>query len=55
MGFNDNPIILNKGSAIFIHISFENLRSTAGCIALSKEYLIDLLRSIKKNTIIHII
>ena len=34
---NIKPIIKNKGSAIFMHCSFEDFRTTAGCIALKKE------------------
>ena len=44
---NTNPIIKNKGSAIFIHCSFEDGRSTAGCIALEKRDLIFLIKNLK--------
>lgn len=37
-----------KGSAIFIHCS--NGKSTAGCIAISKEKMVELLLKIDKNT-----
>ena len=55
IGFNDNPVIRKRGSAIFIHCSFEDLRDTSGCIALSKENLIFLINSINKHTKINII
>ena len=55
IGFNDDPIVSKKGSAIFIHCSFEDLRDTSGCIALSKENLIFLINSINKHTKINII
>jgi L,D-peptidoglycan transpeptidase YkuD (ErfK/YbiS/YcfS/YnhG family) len=45
-----NPIIKNKGSAIFIHVAKKNYKKTAGCIALKKDHLIKLLRKIGKNT-----
>ena len=54
INYNINPIIKNKGSAIFIHIAKKNYTSTAGCIALKKEDLIKLLGLIKKNTKIYI-
>jgi L,D-peptidoglycan transpeptidase YkuD (ErfK/YbiS/YcfS/YnhG family) len=44
------PVIKNKGSAIFIHVSRKNYKSTAGCVALKKVDLIKLTKEIKKNT-----
>ena len=55
IGFNNNPIISKRGSAIFIHCSFEDLRNTAGCVALQKENLLFLINSIKIQTKINII
>jgi len=55
LNYNLNPIIKNKGSAIFIHVAKKSFRKTAGCIALNKKNLIDLLSVIKKNTKIKII
>jgi L,D-peptidoglycan transpeptidase YkuD (ErfK/YbiS/YcfS/YnhG family) len=54
INYNINPIVKNKGSAIFIHIAKKNYKPTAGCIALKKEDLIKLLGLIKKNTKIFI-
>ena len=50
--YNYNKI-LNKGSAIFIHLT-DNYKSTAGCIALKKKDFEILLKLIKKNTKIKI-
>ena len=55
LNYNLNPIIKNKGSAIFIHVTKKPLKKTAGCIALKKKNLIKLLSVIKKNTKIKII
>ncbi len=41
-----------KGSAIFLHCS--NNKSTAGCVAIAKKNLIELLKSISNDTIITI-
>jgi L,D-peptidoglycan transpeptidase YkuD (ErfK/YbiS/YcfS/YnhG family) len=54
MNYNTNPIIRNKGSAIFIHISKNSYKKTQGCIALKKKDLIKILTKIKKNTKIKI-
>ena len=55
LNYNTDPIIKNKGSAIFIHIAKKNLTKTKGCVAIKKENLIYLLSKIKKNTQIKII
>ena len=51
---NKNPSICNKGSAIFIHCSFFDKRSTAGCIALKKRDLIFLVNNLKDKICIRI-
>jgi L,D-peptidoglycan transpeptidase YkuD (ErfK/YbiS/YcfS/YnhG family) len=43
------PIIKNKGSAIFIHVTRKNYQPTKGCIALKKNNLIKLISKINKN------
>jgi L,D-peptidoglycan transpeptidase YkuD (ErfK/YbiS/YcfS/YnhG family) len=50
LNYNMKPIIKNKGSAIFIHIANKNYKKTAGCIALKKSHLINIIKKIKKNT-----
>ena len=54
LNYNTRPIIKNKGSAIFIHIAKKNYKKTAGCIALKKVHLIELLKRINKKTTITI-
>ena len=51
---NIKPIIRNKGSAIFIHCSFEDFRTTAGCVALKKRDLVFLIKKIKTKPFIQI-
>lgn len=55
LDFNVNPTIPKRGSAIFIHCSFKSLKPTSGCIALSKEKLIFIIKSINAVTTINII
>jgi L,D-peptidoglycan transpeptidase YkuD (ErfK/YbiS/YcfS/YnhG family) len=43
LNYNTRPILKNKGSAIFIHISNNSYKKTAGCIALKKKNLIYIL------------
>ena len=51
---NNKPTIKNKGSAIFIHCSFENFKPTSGCVALKKRDLIFLTKNLKSDTYIQI-
>ena len=54
LNYNNNPVIKNKGSAIFIHIAKKNYKSTEGCVAVSKKDLKKIVKKIKKKTIIFI-
>ena len=54
INYNTNPIIKNKGSAIFLHITKDSYKKTKGCIALKKGDLIQLISKIRKNTKIKI-
>jgi L,D-peptidoglycan transpeptidase YkuD (ErfK/YbiS/YcfS/YnhG family) len=54
LNYNSNPVIKNKGSAIFIHIAKKNYTPTKGCLALKKKDLINILSNIRKNTLIKI-
>jgi L,D-peptidoglycan transpeptidase YkuD (ErfK/YbiS/YcfS/YnhG family) len=54
LDYNVNPIIKNKGSAIFIHVAKKKYKKTAGCVALKKTHLIELIKIISKRTKISI-
>jgi L,D-peptidoglycan transpeptidase YkuD (ErfK/YbiS/YcfS/YnhG family) len=54
LNYNTNPIIKNKGSAIFIHVAKKKFKPTEGCVGLKKKDLIELLKKIKKTTKIKI-
>jgi L,D-peptidoglycan transpeptidase YkuD (ErfK/YbiS/YcfS/YnhG family) len=54
LNYNTNPIIKNKGSAIFLHVAKSKYQKTKGCITLKKENLIKIISIIKKNTKIKI-
>ena len=55
INYNMNPIIKNKGSAIFIHLATRNYSPTSGCIGLKKKNMIELIKKIKKNEFIKIL
>ena len=54
LDFNTNPVIKNKGSAIFLHITKGSYKKTKGCIALKRGDLIQLVFKIRKKTKIKI-
>jgi L,D-peptidoglycan transpeptidase YkuD (ErfK/YbiS/YcfS/YnhG family) len=54
LNYNTNPVIKNKGSAIFLHITNNSYKKTKGCIALKRGDLIQLVSKIRKNTKIKI-
>ena len=55
LDYNMNPIIKNKGSAIFIHVAKKNYKSTEGCVALKKIHLLKILKSLKKSSKVKIL
>ena len=48
--YNHKPVIKNKGSAIFLHITNNKYKPTAGCIALAKKDFLKILPTINKDT-----
>ena len=55
LNYNMHPIIRDKGSAIFIHVSKRNYKKTEGCIALKKEHLLKIIKELKSSTKIKIV
>ena len=55
LSFNTNPIIKNKGSAIFIHIAKKDYSPTKGCVAIKKNDIKKLAREINRKTIVKIL
>jgi L,D-peptidoglycan transpeptidase YkuD (ErfK/YbiS/YcfS/YnhG family) len=54
LNYNINPIIKLKGSAIFLHLTKNYKKKTAGCIGIKKKNLVKLLSVIRINTRIKI-
>jgi L,D-peptidoglycan transpeptidase YkuD (ErfK/YbiS/YcfS/YnhG family) len=52
LGYNDDPPIPGKGSAIFMHVARDGYTGTAGCIALSLEDLLKVLSRVTPQTLI---
>jgi L,D-peptidoglycan transpeptidase YkuD (ErfK/YbiS/YcfS/YnhG family) len=47
VGFNDNPIVSERGSAIFLHVARDDYSPTAGCVALKLADLLEALAQFK--------
>jgi len=54
LNYNMNPVIKNKGSAIFIHVAKKNYKKTEGCVAVKKSHLLKIIKVLKKNTMVKI-
>ena len=47
LGYNDDPVVPGKGSAIFLHLAREDYSSTAGCVALALKDVLAALAQLK--------
>ena len=52
--YNHSPIVKEKGSAIFLHLTDKKYKPTEGCIAILKKDFLKILPSISENTKISI-
>lgn len=50
LGYNDDPVKLGQGSAIFLHVARPDYAPTEGCVALARQDLLFLLRTLRPNT-----
>jgi len=50
IGYNDDPPVVGKGSAIFMHIASEAYTPTAGCVALAPADLLEVLKQTDPTT-----
>ncbi len=41
LGYNDDPVVPGKGSAIFMHVAKPDYAPTEGCVALALPDLLD--------------
>ena len=48
--YNQSPVIKNKGSAIFLHLSDQKYKPTKGCVAIKKKNFFKILPLINQNT-----
>jgi L,D-peptidoglycan transpeptidase YkuD (ErfK/YbiS/YcfS/YnhG family) len=46
IGYNDDPVVPGKGSAIFLHVASPDYRPTHGCVALARDDLLAVLADV---------
>jgi L,D-peptidoglycan transpeptidase YkuD (ErfK/YbiS/YcfS/YnhG family) len=54
IGYNDEPVVPGRGSAIFMHLAHDDYRPTEGCIALAKQDFLAVLASLSRSPVIKI-
>jgi len=55
IGYNDDPVIAGKGSAIFMHVAHGEYEPTEGCVALKRGDLLEVLKGCGPESQIEII
>lgn len=52
LGYNDDPVVPGRGSAIFLHVAKPDYSPTEGCVALAKGDLLEVLAGIRSGAAI---
>ena len=47
LGYNDNPVVPGKGSAIFLHLAKPDYSATQGCVAMAMDDLLPAIEQLK--------
>lgn len=55
LGYNDDPVVSGKGSAIFFHLAHEDYRGTEGCVAISRDDMLALLGLLEVGAVMEIV
>ena len=50
LGYNDEPVVPGRGSAIFMHVMHDDSRATEGCVALRRQDLLAILPNLSART-----
>lgn len=54
LGFNDDPVVAGKGSAIFLHVAKPGYAPTEGCVALALPELLAVLKDATPASVVRI-
>jgi L,D-peptidoglycan transpeptidase YkuD (ErfK/YbiS/YcfS/YnhG family) len=54
LGYNDDPPLAGRGSAIFLHVAAPDLAPTEGCVALAKGDLLTVLARLAPGSLLRV-
>jgi len=54
IGYNDDPPVKGRGSAIFMHVARPGYAPTEGCVAMTLKDLLEVIKTAKPETMIEI-
>jgi len=54
IGYNDDPVVAGKGSAIFLHVAQPDYRGTEGCVVLAQADWLEILPYLDTDSVIEI-
>lgn len=54
IGYNDDPPVAGRGSAIFLHLATDDFGPTAGCLAVGRADMLRLLPCLGPGTVVQI-
>ncbi len=55
LGYNDEPVVAGRGSAIFLHVAAPDLKPTQGCIALRPRDLLRVVSAFVPGDIVEVV
>jgi L,D-peptidoglycan transpeptidase YkuD (ErfK/YbiS/YcfS/YnhG family) len=55
LGYNDAPVVKDKGSAIFLHLARDNFAPTEGCVALARDDLLFMLSDAAPGDVVRVL
>jgi L,D-peptidoglycan transpeptidase YkuD (ErfK/YbiS/YcfS/YnhG family) len=55
LGYNDDPVLPGRGSAIFLHVARPDYSPTEGCVACARDDLLVLLAAAKPGDVLEIV
>jgi L,D-peptidoglycan transpeptidase YkuD (ErfK/YbiS/YcfS/YnhG family) len=54
LGYNEDPRVRGRGSAIFMHVAGPGFKPTAGCVALARPHLLRLIARLQRGATIRL-
>jgi len=55
LGYNDDPPVAGRGSAIFLHVAHTDFAPTEGCVALARADLLEFVRLCRRGDTLQVV